>query len=501
MRRRQVFAQGATSLALRLAALLALGLPAWGGLAAAAQPGPQYQAYTLTMEAANLIRAGDYEGAEQKLASALRLAPASFDATYYMAYACERQGRLDEAIAWYKKAVPLEKGRHQAIFGVARLYYARGDYKEALPLLVKLAGEYPVNEHTYEGYLLLARCYAETGDGRQAAVTFDRALTVRANDAAGWRLAAQELDYIGDYSDAVRYYKEYLRRFPAAADSKAMADRLEILSYADERTERLKEVQHGFKFDADTDDLRDFLVFRDPVDRGVSDLAVAQVLSGLKDIPRTYRHQLEAAGYKVLLVPRIEDALPQLAGSSPRGFGSGTSWHNANGTFDRARKLIVVAEKIDIAGGASGQEALVDETVQHEFGHAYDHFIGEKRLPPSARNPYPEISQGEQFSRAYELDLASFPAELRDKFAYFLQPGGAGKEELFAQMFPIFFGNAPRPGSYEEYFKLAFPNVLRLIAEARKNDPDYERLRDLYDVRLRQNLLLPSERAHELIGP
>lgn len=44
-------------------------------------------------------------------------------------------------------------------------------------------------------------------------------------------------------------------------------------------------------------------------------------------------------------------------------------------------------------------------------------------------------------------------------------------------MSPIFFGNTPRPGTYEEFFKVAFPNVLSLMADASKHDPDYERLR------------------------
>lgn len=479
--------------------VVSLLLSGQGTCPAPAQANKSMELYQLTTDGANLLRAGDFTGAEDKLNQALKVDPRSWEATYYMAYLYERMGRKPEALAWYQKAVPLDPSRHLALLGVARMYYEEADFKNALPLFEQLAADHPATEHTYDGYMALARCYAETGNIDRACDSFDKALAVRPKDANGWKLAAQELDYLKQYEPAMKYYKEYLRRFPAAADAKQVATRLNQLNYQDERTELLDKVDHNRDFDTDTEDLPGFITYLDGKHTGVSDLAMAQVLLGLKEIPRTYRHQLENAGYKVLVVPTILDAMPQLAGQVPRGFAQGSTWHNANGTFDRIRKLIIVAEKIDIAGGASSQEALLDETVQHEFGHAYDHFIGLKVLGKSSTNPYPEFSQGPAFSRAYDQDVAGFPGDLKGRFAYFLQPGAAGKEELFAQMFPIFFGNTPRPGTYEEFFKIAFPNVLRLMADARKYDPDYERLRNLYDAKLKRNLLLPAERTQELL--
>jgi len=456
--------------------------------------------YNLVVQAGNAIRAGDLTGARATLDEALKAQPDSWDANYYMGMVAERAGNLDEAVGWYQKAVPLDSGRYEALIAVARVYYNQRDYKDALPIFEQLALSHPATEHTYDGYLALARCYAETGRYAEACATFDKALAVKPNNPSGWRFAGQELDWRKQYNEALKYYKEYVRRFPSQPDVAQITARLNILSYEGAHEELDREAEHGFQFDSDTDDIKGFVTFLDPQHRGVSDTAVAQVMLGLKEIPRTYRHQLESAGFKVLVVPTVLDALPQLGGQRPRGFGGGQDWHNANGTFDRRTRTIIVAEKIDVAGQGT-QEAVLDETVQHEFGHAYDYFLGLKRLgAASAANPNPEISQGSGFSQAYDRDVRNLPANLRGTFAYFLQSGAAGKEELFAQLFPIFFGNPPPPGSYGELFKVAFPNVLALVAEARKNDPDYERLRDTYDAKLKQNLLLPWERTQQLLS-
>lgn len=107
------------------------------------------------------------------------------------------------------------------------------------------------------------------------------------------------------------------------------------------------------------------------------------------------------------------------------------------------------------------------------------------------------MSHGSEFKNAYDSDVASIPVALKSKLGYYLTPGDAGREELFAQMFLLLFGHRPEPGSPRESFQTAFPRVLTVMENARKGDPDYEHLKLVYDARLQENLLTPAQRIEE----
>lgn len=454
----------------------------------------------ITVEASNLIRTGNPAAALEDLKYAVANCPDSWDINFNIGIALEQLGRLDEAKEWFKKAYSLDPSKHLALLGLARILYDKKDYADALPLLERLASEHDDKETSYSTLLSLAKCYAETGKIDSFTKTMDRAFAIRGNDPSSWRFAAQEMDFVKAYKQATKYYEEYLKRFPNAPDASNISQRLSIVSYDEEEIEELKSIQDGFSLTHDTDDLRDFVVFMDPQHKGVSNEAVARVMLGLSEIPRTYRHQLEAAGYKVMVAPTVLDVMPQLAGIAPRGYSAGADWHNSNGAFDRDKKMIIIGEFVKTEG-KNGQvvEGHLDETVQHEFGHAYDMYLGMTKLGASTNEPFPEVSHSKQFSDAYNLDTPSIPQELRQKLAYYLNPGDAGKEELFAQMFVMFFGHRPAPGSPSEYFQVAFPHTLAVLDDARKQDPDYEKLKGIYEAKLKENLLTPSQRVDELV--
>lgn len=454
----------------------------------------------LTVEASNLIRMGNPAAALQDLKYAVATCPDSWDINFNIGIALEQLGRIDEAKEWFKKAYSIDPGRHLALLGLARILYDKKDYDDALPLLERLASEHDDKETSYSTLLSLAKCYAETGKIDAFMKTMDRAFAIRGTDPSAWRFAAQEMDFVKAYKQATKYYEEYLRRFPNAPDVATISQRLNIVSYDEEEIEELKSIQDGFSLTHDTDDLKDFVIFMDPQHKGVSNEAVARVMLGLSEIPRTYRHQLEAAGYKVMVAPTVLDVMPQLANMAPRGYAAGADWHNSNGAFDREKKMIVIGEFVKTEG-KNGQviEGHLDETVQHEFGHAYDMYLGLTKEGASPRDPFPEVSHSKEFSDAYNLDTSSIPQDLRQKLAYYLNPGDAGKEELFAQMFVLFFGHRPAPGSPSEYFKVAFPRVLAVLHDARTKDPDYEKLKGIYEAKLKENLLTPDQRVEELV--
>lgn len=465
-----------------------------------AQAGWTPEVRQVTVAASNLIRQGNPAAALEDLKYAVANCPDSWDINFNIGIALEQLGRLDEAKEWFKKAYSLDPSRHLALLGLARILYDKNDYDDALPLLEQLSNEHDDKETSYSTLLSLAKCYAETGKVDKFMRTMDRAFAIRGNDPSSWRFAAQEMDFVKAYKQATKYYEEYLRRFPGAPDAATISQRLNIVSYDEEEIEELKSIQDGFSLTHDTDDLKDFVIFMDPTHKGVSNEAVARVMLGLSEIPRTYRHQLEAAGYKVMVAPTVLDVMPQLATAAPRGYAAGDDWHNSNGAFDRQKKMIVIGEFVKTEG-QNGQviEGHLDETVQHEFGHAYDMYLGASKLGATTKDPFPEISHSKVFSDAYNLDAAAVPANLRKKLEYYLNPGDAGKEELFAQMFVLLFGHRPPPGSPSEYFQVAFPRVLAVLESARKNDPDYERLQGIYEAKLKENLLTPEQRVKELV--
>lgn len=466
-------------------------------------PNWSQQAYNLTLESANSIRSGNPALALQQLQQAVAIAPESWDVNFNIGLALEQLGRWQEALQWYQKAYSINPQRHSALLGVARIYYDQKDYKDALPILAELAERYPATESTYPSYLSLAKCYAEMGQIDNFCKTMNAALSVKSNDPVAWRFAAQELDHLKQYDLAIKYYGEYLKRFTAAPDRDETVKRVNDLSFNKQLAQELSAVESGFSLDADTDDLANFVTYLDAKHTGVSDKACALLMLGLSQIPRSYRQQLEKAGYKVVLAPTVLDAMPELASVNPRGYADGASWHATNGAFDRKGKRIIVGEKCNSpAFGGKLVEGPLDETVQHEFGHAYDAFLGQltaKNNPQTSDDPNPDFSHSKIFSEQYDLDAANVPEDLRAKLAYYLQAGHAGKEELFAQMFVLFFGHQPEPGSPRESFQIAFPHVLKVLEDGRKSDPDYERLHALYDERLKQNTLTPKERVKELL--
>ena len=454
----------------------------------------------LTLNGSNLVRTGNAEAGLANLRQAVAISPNSWDVNYNIGVALEVLKRYAEAQQWFQKAYSLDPSRHLALLGLGRIFFDQKDYARALPILEQMASEHEDKEVAYSVLLSLARCYAETGRIKDFGPVMARVFAIKSNDPASWRFAGQEMDFVKQYDEAEKYYREYLKRFPNASDSAAIAERLNIVSFDKLEIEELKSVQDGFPLTSDTEDLRDFVQVIETPKSKVSKQAVARVMLGLSQLPRTYRHQLETAGYKVVVAPTVLDAMPQLAGAAPRGYADGANWHNSNGAFDRQRKTIVVGEFCNaLSMGGKEVEGELDETVQHEFGHAYDMFLGTNKVGADKTDPFPDISHSKRFGEAYDRDARVVPADLRQKLAYYLAPGNAGKEELFAQMFVLIFGHRPEPGSPRESFKAVFPHVLEAMYDARKSDPDYLRLQAIFDAKFQDNTLTPAERVQKLL--
>jgi tetratricopeptide (TPR) repeat protein len=73
----------------------------------------------------------DYDGAENYLKKLLVMYPEKIDGYLYLARTYKAQGKIDEAVANFEKAVSLNPLKDQFIFEAAKLYEDRGEYEKA----------------------------------------------------------------------------------------------------------------------------------------------------------------------------------------------------------------------------------------------------------------------------------------------------------------------------------------------------------------------------------
>jgi predicted Zn-dependent protease len=156
-----------------------------------------------------LWSAGNREDAVKSYADAAGLDPA-FRLGY--AQALETVGRLDEATTEFEAALAAQPGSAIVQEGLGRLYYRRGEFAKAVPLLEVLAAQ------THDPVVLQQLAYAaeKTGDRERAIATYRDVLEVepRADIARG--LLAESLLAAGRKDDAIGVLQEGLRRSPEA---------------------------------------------------------------------------------------------------------------------------------------------------------------------------------------------------------------------------------------------------------------------------------------------
>ena len=232
------------------------------------------------------------------------------------------------------------------------------------------------------------------------------------------------------------------------------------------------------------DDLDEFVTVMDPKNKDVAPRSVALVKQAIRDIPYAYREALENAGYKIVIAPELIDVLPELENEHPRGWEERATWHNSNGTFYQKFKWIVVGERAtDLKTGGLVVDPSIETTARHEFGHAYDYFLGQYATQQKFSEGFQEFSSSTVFQNAYDADAASISDNSKRRLYYFLQPDKAGREELFAEMFPLLYGALPQPGSPEELFATAFPRVLKVMRGSL--DPNRLRIKDVYQTHVK----------------
>jgi Flp pilus assembly protein TadD len=99
--------------------------------------------------------------AEKEYGAALRLKPNLVSALSNLGVLLAKTNRPNEAIAKFEEVLRIDQKHQGAIFNLGALYAARGDYKRAVPLLEKAAGQDPRMLFTVGLRLAEAREYAD----------------------------------------------------------------------------------------------------------------------------------------------------------------------------------------------------------------------------------------------------------------------------------------------------------------------------------------------------
>jgi hypothetical protein len=185
---------------------------------------------------------------------------------------------------------------------------------------------------------------------------------------------------------------------------------------------------------------------------GVSDEFLQEISDDTKGLPQKLKLVLCKAGYRIAISRQLADAVPSSQNEQVRGYKSFVTWNQVFGMFDRLHRKVVMAELAE----TNPNGTLVPLTnkseragiVRHEFGHAVDDYLG-----------YP--SHSVVFDRAYRKGVQRLTAADKKQLSYYLQQGNAGKEEIFAETFAIFPGDACDPKS-DQLLREKFPELVAL---------------------------------------
>jgi tetratricopeptide (TPR) repeat protein len=381
-----------------------------------------------------------------------------------------KQERKKESFQHYSRAYQIDPSAPNLAVNIASLYGDFKDYKGGIEFCRRyLQSSGALKEENYFVFKTLGWLYAMDKQPHLTYSTYQNALTLHPNDEDLWADVVTNLDYSGGAVETVSATKEFLKRFPRSAHCEQFAARLKENNYQIDR----QRIQQTAAIEATAakkhDPLRDFVIFYNDDRTCVSESSIAIIKQGVRTIPQLFIDRLEDAGYRVMIAPHLVDALPEIGNDHPRGWTQLSTWHNVNGTFSSKHKWIVVGEKaVSINAGKEIVCPKLDDTVAHEFGHAFDYFLGNsaRSTTDEDKESYKQFSHSQKFMVAYTADSAAIQdMVVQEKLRYFLQPGDGGKEELFAQLFACLYGGIPRPGSPEELLSRYFPSVLATMKE------------------------------------
>ncbi|MDE1994150.1 MAG: tetratricopeptide repeat protein [Rhizobiaceae bacterium] len=154
---------------------------------------------SILSEAADLIGAGNSNGAIAVLLSARQLVSSEPVACNTLAFLLLQVGRPQDAIPWFDAALALKPDYAHAIGGLGMACQAAGDFVRALQCYAKVLARQPDDAKSWyhQGVAL-----AKLGRSGEALLSLDRAIALKADYGLAFAKRGQVLELLGDFQGA-----------------------------------------------------------------------------------------------------------------------------------------------------------------------------------------------------------------------------------------------------------------------------------------------------------
>jgi len=195
----------------------------------------------------------------------------------------------------------------------------------------------------------------------------------------------------------------------------------------------------------------------------VSNAHFTRVQNVIKGLPPNIQQFMGNHHVKVIATDTVVNERPGEKGVHPRGWLTGLTWDNSDGTYDKNSNEVIVADRYTL-GGKLVHSDRVAAVAHHESGHAVDHNMGDfSHKNPQFLNTYSK-EKGELLSAAKSHDPAATAATTG--LSYILQYGDPGKEEMFSESFAILNGGAASGSAAQQMIERYFPNTIKVVKDA-----------------------------------
>jgi Flp pilus assembly protein TadD len=396
---------------------------------------------------------------------------AASHALWEKAQACMERKDYSSAVNYLRQAVQLSPSRSTLYASLGHAYYNLEKYREAFQVLSRAYDLNPKDGYTCDK---LGCVYAKLGDAPHAAMMFRKAVSLEPTEENAWIRAYMTMDEIGAKTEFNYFANEYLRRFP---QGKYAQDLKFQMSRETNRTNAIQRIAQKAPYDG--------LIALPTKGAKASAEFVALIREGIRQMPEIIWKPLMSDGYKILVCGRVDEQIDVDPKGQPRGYAKGETYANVPALCEWDRKTIVVGEYFN-RGAQPVKNTDPIESLKHEMGHAYDKYLGQLSRKTNQSETYAVFSTSNAFKAAYDADVAkiSNPKD-REQLNYYLQSGTAGREELFAELVSLTFEANVAPRSTDELLLKSFTTTSKAIATVRDLDPEYIRLRDLYNSHVR----------------
>jgi tetratricopeptide (TPR) repeat protein len=175
------------------------------------------------LKAKVLIAKGDFYAAEPMLRKALEADSRSAEAHYLLGTVLQQSSRLAEAIEHYRTATTLEPVNNEYALAVAECCLSVGDARAALEWLEQLRRAPGGLESKPEYFVLLGEAHRMLGDTGRAAVAYENAINLGADDDHTRTVAGELYITLKDYRRAMELIEPVVDRQEQPSPSLVMS--------------------------------------------------------------------------------------------------------------------------------------------------------------------------------------------------------------------------------------------------------------------------------------